>query len=255
MLRGTGIIALAALLLIEGSRPAAACGGGLVSRTPGVVADAQRVLVSVRGDKTDIVTQVTVPRGEEPFGIIIPLPAFPEIDATPFPAAALDQLDRTTTPQVVERSGGGGGFGCAGSASKGDSRAGGVNVGRQVEIGPVTAVSITASSSGALEAWLSQNGFDLDAPARAVVADYVAPGRAFIALKRSSTAGTAATSVGIHFSLPGDHRSLPLRFARIGAASKVAFTIFIFAPAPSGPALPIQALTHANLDPDQAASS
>ena len=52
-----------------------------------------------------------------------------------------------------------------------------------------------------------------------MVDGYAGPGRYFIAIRRNDTAATGgATSVGVHFTLAGDERGLPLRFAHIGAA-------------------------------------
>ena len=58
---------------------------------------------------------------------------------------------------------------------------------------------------------------------------YSGPGRYFIAIKRNETAPTnGPTSIGVHFRLPVAHAELPLRFARLGAASKVTFSVFLF---------------------------
>lgn len=211
--------------------------------------DAQRVFISVRGGRTEIVTQVTVPRSQEDFGVLIPLPAMPAIDPAPVPAQALDRLEELTRPTIF---GGddGGGIGCACGASKGgDEARGGVMVGPPVEIGPVTAMTLTADTGDALNDWLATNGFTLDEAGRALVSEYTSPGRAFVALKRSVAApSTGATSVGVHFSLPGDQRALPLRFARVGASDEVSFTVFVFADAAVAPTPPFAALTLADLD-------
>jgi len=235
------------MALLAAPRLASACGGGLVSKG-GTIMQAQRVLISVRGGRTEIVTEVTVPGSQDDFGVLIPLPAVPEIDPNPVPSQALDRLEEQTRPEIL---GGddGGGIGCfcgGGGASKG----GGVTVGPPVEIGPVTAVTLTADSGDALNGWLAANGFTLDEIARERVSEYTAPGRAFVALKRSVEAPMRETTrVGVHFTLPGDQRSLPLRFARIGAYDKVSFTIFVFADAAVAPAPPFTALTLDQLDP------
>ena len=72
---------------------------------------------------------------------------------------------------------------------------------------------------------------------------YAGPGRWFVALRRSQQAtGPQPSSVGVHFSVPGDARALPLRFAALGAAAEVAFTVFVVSPRmPSGPNLPSRA--------------
>src|SRR5690348_4002690 len=85
-----------------GSEPAArACGGGLVTVTPGEVdQNAQRIFVSVRGDKTEIVTQVGVPQAGADYGVLLPVPNQPTLDPTPVSSTDFDALNRRTAPQI-----------------------------------------------------------------------------------------------------------------------------------------------------------
>ena len=97
-----------------------------------------------------------------------------------------------------------------------------MRVSEPVAIGPVTAVTLTADTGDAVNAWLADNGFVIPAADQALVADYAGPGRYFIAIRRSDTAATQVpSSVGVHFTLAGDQRALPMRFARLGAAPTV----------------------------------
>ena len=48
-------------------------------------------------------------------------------------------------------------------------------------------------------------------------------------------APSGPSSLGIHFSLAGDQRTLPLRFARLGAAASVSFVVFVATPSAVGP--------------------
>jgi hypothetical protein len=126
---------------------------------------------------------------------------------------------------------------------------GGVQVGAPVAIGPVTAVVLDASDGAALSAWLSSNGFAIAAADQATVATYTGPGHFFIALRRGDSAPTdGASSVGVHFTLSGDQRSLPLRFARLGAAATMSFTVFVAADATAAAGAPFQTLSLDNLD-------
>ena len=79
----------------------------------------------------------------------------------------------------------------------------------------------------------------------------VATGRYFIAIKRRDSAPSSSpSSIGIHYTLQGDHRLLSLAFARLGAAPTVSFTVFVSAPNGSSvsPSAPFQALSLADLD-------
>jgi hypothetical protein len=240
-----------------------ACGGGgVVSSQPGSVgANAQRVLLSVHLQQgaagapttTDVITQIGVPETTGDYGVLLPLPSEPTLDPTPVAAEELDRLDEATAPRIIQRSSSdGGGCGCLGAtggdiATKGGAEPG-ARVSEPVNIGPVTAVVLTGTTD-AVNAWLADNGFTISAADQATVADY--SGYYFIAIRRNDKAAPGGpTSIGIHFKMPGDHREVPLRFASLGAAPTVAFTLFLAVAELAGPSPPFAALTLADLDGD-----
>jgi MYXO-CTERM domain-containing protein len=247
-----------ALLLIIGSmfasaRAARACGGGVVASTQAgtIGADAQRIFISVRGAMTDIVTQIGVPRTTADYGVLIPVPSAPTLDANPVASADIDKLFARTAPTiVVQASGDDGGSGCGcGSVKGGSNPSGAAQVSQPVTIGPVTAVTLTADTGAAVNIWLADNGFTLSASSQSIVSSYAGTGRYFIAIRRSDTAASGGpTSVGVHFTLAGDERGLPLKFAGIGAANAVGFTILVAADEVVGPSAPFEALTLTDLD-------
>jgi hypothetical protein len=255
------LTATAALLARSGA--ARACGGGVVTTTEAgtVGADAQRILISVRGEITDVITQIGVPRTTADYGVLIPVPGEPTLDTTPVASADIDKLFARTAPRIVVRASDGGddgigcAIGCGSGATKGgigDPLPGGAQVSEPVTIGPVTAVTLTADTGDAVNAWLGESGFALSAEGQALVAAYAGAGRYFIAIRRSTTAATGApTSVGVHFTLAGDQRGLPLRFARLGAGVSVGFTVLVAADAVVAPSPPFAALTLTDLDPAQ----
>ncbi|MEA2700370.1 MAG: hypothetical protein QOI66_4641 [Myxococcales bacterium] len=225
----------------------------MVTTQAGTVgADAQRIFLSVRSGNTDVVTQVGVPSTTADYGVLIPVPAEPTLDPTPVSMSDLDSLERKTAPTIRRAaSDDSPSCGCPLPGGSSNRSAGGdsVQVSAPIAIGPVTAVSITADSGDAINTWLSQNGFAIRPADRPIVDAYSGPGRFFIALRRNDNAATGgATSVGVHFTLPGDQRVLPLGFARLGAASTVAFTVVVAADDVVGPAAPYQALTIDDLD-------
>jgi hypothetical protein len=270
---------LAFSALVFWTRPVAACGGGsVVSQTTvtetsrPVVADSQRILISTRRNITDIVVQIGVPETTADYGVLIPVPAEPTIDSDPVAASDFDLLDTATAPTIVtttvtySSSGSGpagGGCGCfAGSATNdsagdtplreddaGSSMSTRVTVGTPTNIGPVTAVKLGATDASALDAWLGDNGFAIPDERLELLARYVGPDRYFIAIKRNDAAVTnTASSIGVHYRLPGDYRRLSLGFARLGAAPSVAFTVFAAGEQRLGPSLPFQTLTLRDLD-------
>ena len=256
--------------VVLASRPAAACGGGGVT-TPttasGVVADAQRIVLALHDAgspeaKTDIVAQIGVPAAGAEYGVLIPVPSTPTIDPEPISEADLDALDQATAPTIIVYDYGSGesdesGTGC-GCGSKGDDDSGGpsgasntkdVTVSAPVNVGPVTAVVIASDDASALTDWLDDNGFAIPDERQSLLEGYVADGYQFIAITRSDTAPSEGpTSLGLHYTLDGDHRQLSLAFARLGAAPKVAFTVFVAAPNWVTPSTGFKTLTLDDLD-------
>jgi hypothetical protein len=238
-------LAVACLL---GTRPADACGGGGVTYATGssVVADAQRVVLALHDagmdtERTDIVAQVGVPAAGAEYGVLIPVPGEPTIDPEPVRLSDLEELDRVTAPKItietaLDDGDEGGGCGCG---SDGDDDSGGgttptegsIDVSAPVNLGPATVVVIKSDDPDALNAWLDENGFAIPDEQQSLVDSYVAAGDSFIALKRSDDApADGPSSLGLHYTLAGDHRQLSLAFARLGAAPRVSFTVFVAAP-------------------------
>ena len=235
----------------------AACGGGGLASADGVVVDAQRVIISARsGGTTDIVAQINVPQTSSDYGMLIPVPSEPTLDPNPVSATDLAALDDGTAPEILTDDGSsdddGPLIGC-GSGTKGGDSSGppsrGVTAGPPVEIGPIVAVSLTGESAEAVNSWLADNNFVLPSADVSTLERYISPGSYLIAIRRSERAATfAPSSIGIHYSLKGDHRTLSLGFASIGAAAEMAFTVFLAATETTGPSEPFAALTLKDLD-------
>lgn len=232
--------------------PAEACGGGGVTvpsdSTKAGVADSQRIVLAFHADKstptTDIIAQIGVPAADADYGVLIPVPGEPKLDPQPVSIADLDALDHYTQPTIVTLQEGweeenGSGCGCgssgdddaAGSKGSDGSSSTAVSVSAPVNVGPATAVVLKADDGSALTAWLDENGFAIPSEHQAIVDHYVEMGDSFIAIRRRDTAPPdGPTSLGLHYTLAGDHRQLSLMFARIGAAPTVSFTVFVTAP-------------------------
>ena len=256
MKRGHGlwlVVCLAFGFVVSAPVPVRACGGGLVTMAGQVAGDAQRIFISVHGGMTDVITEVGVPNTAADYGVLIPLPARPTLDPNPADMSELARLYAQTAPSISHAAASGDeGVACAcGGASKASNAGSGgrAQVGEPVAIGPVVAVVLDATSGDAVNGWLTDNNFAIPADGQSIVAAYSGAGRYFIALRRSDSAATGAgTAVGVHFSVPGDARVLPLGFARLGAAPTVAFTLLLAGDATVGPALPFEAITLDDLD-------
>jgi hypothetical protein len=245
------------------TRGVAACGGGGLAgpsfdTTTGVLADSQRIVLSVRDDgTTDVVVQIGIPGSAPDFAMLIPTPTEPVVDNEPVATSSLDSLDADTAPTIhidygTESSSGGCSVGCGASDSLGDkssnSGGGSVTVTQHFTVGPVTTATLTADTVDALSAWLDENGFVIPAERQDLIGEYVGPGRYFIAVRRTQPGNGVSQSIGLHYTLLGDHRKLSLAFARLGAAPTVAFTVFVAAKSVARPAAPFAALTLDDLD-------
>jgi MYXO-CTERM domain-containing protein len=210
---------------------------------------AQRILLSVHGSVTEVVTQIAVPDGSEDYGALIPVPAQPTLDATPVAEADLDALDDATKPTVYLTEDEPGGCTCIPVAGDdGGEALPAIQLSEPVEIGPVTATVLTAETSAALQGWLDDHGFVIPDASLPTVDAYVGSGKYFIALRGNAARSAGPSSIGLHFTLPGDQRALPLRFVSIGAAPRVAFTVFVMANTLIAPSTPFAALTLGDLD-------
>ena len=237
---------------------AGACGGATVSAVPGSIGtDAQRIFISARAATTEVVTQIIVPESTADYGVLIPAPAQPALDSVPVDEKDLEALDQATAPQIrigVEGdSDDSGGCMClpttgGGGESGGPTTPIGVQLSEPVDIGPVTAVVMTGETPSAVNDWLQANGFALSEESGPIVDAYAGPGKYFIAIRRNAAVTDGPSSIGLHFTLPGDQRLVPLRFAAIGAARHVAFTVFVAARTVVAPSPPFRAATINDLD-------
>ena len=230
---------------------AGACGGGVVVPLDSSTgANAQRILLSVNGGVTEVVTQIAVPESSADYGALIPVPAQPTLDPYPVSEADLDALDDATKPTVLTDDDSGGCDCVPTMGGGGGVEVPGIQLSAPVQIGPVTATVLTAETGTALQAWLDEQGFAIPDASLPIVDSYAGSGKYFIAIRSSAGTTQRPSSIGIHFTLPGDQRGLPLRFASIGAGPSVAFTVFVIAPTTIAPSAPFVALTLGHLNDD-----
>jgi hypothetical protein len=118
----------------------------------------------------------------------------------------------------------------AGSAGNADGGAGAkadpVEIVQQQVIGPYETVTLRSDDPEALSKWLAANGFNLPDEAKPILADYVADGLDFIAMRLRPTTGVRAMEP-IRIVTQGADVTLPLRMMRIGAGQKLGITLFV----------------------------
>lgn len=173
----TAVAVAAALLTVVGlASPAAACACGAPTPPDGVSVSVgeERALVTYDGttERIDLVLDLLADGADT--GLIIPTPTPATVSLGE--RSVFEALVRQTAPEVVyvEDWWGAVGDGSAGAAP---------DVLSEVDLGPVSAVTLAASDAAGLKAWLDQNGYGIDAAVQALFADYIERGWSFAAFK------------------------------------------------------------------------
>jgi hypothetical protein len=169
---------LAATLTAVGmAQPAAACACGAPTPPGGTTVSVgeEHALVTFDGttERIDMVLDMLADGADT--GLVVPTPSPATVslgDATLF-----DALDRQTQPiveTVEDWWGAAGDGGVAGAAP---------DVLSEVDLGPISAVTLAASDAAGLQAWLAANGYGIDPAVETLFADYIARGWSFAAFK------------------------------------------------------------------------
>ena len=85
---------------------AEACGGLVQGESGSVAQDGQLSVLSIVDDHTDVILTLDVPDASNAFGVIVPVPEEPVIDAEPVSTDALTALDESTRPTFFVESDG-----------------------------------------------------------------------------------------------------------------------------------------------------
>lgn len=178
VLGGTAAVALAAaaLTMVGIAQPAAACACGAPTPPDGVSVSVgeEHALVTFDGttQRIDLVLDMLADGADT--GLLVPTPTPATVSLGE--KSVFEALVRQTAPTVeyVEDWWGSVGDGSAGAAP---------DVLSEVDLGPLSAVTLAASDAAGLQAWLGQNGYGIDPAVESLLADYVARGWSFAAFK------------------------------------------------------------------------
>ena len=186
------VAAFAALLLAPTA--ALACGGffcSSVNLVP-VQQNAERILFEVHDNGTvTAVVEISYAGDPDDFSWVVPVTDTPDL-AVDVDGWALSLLDDATAPSIIppptkctESPGGGvmrGGVAMSASDDD-DSDEGGVNVEDLEQVGPYDPTVVSSDDPDALIAWLNDNDYLITPEMEPFVAEYVAAGMKFLALK------------------------------------------------------------------------
>lgn len=178
VLGGTAAVALAAasLTMVGIAQPAAACACGAPTPPDGVSVSVgeERALVTHDGttQRIDLVLDLRADGADT--GLLIPTPSPATVSLGE--RSVFEALARQTAPRIeyVEDWWGAAGDGAAGGAP---------DVLSEVDLGPLSAVTLAASDAAGLRSWLDQNGYGIGASVEGLLADYIARGWSFAAFK------------------------------------------------------------------------
>lgn len=219
-------------LVASGERRAHACGGCFHPPTQ-VVSDItdERMLLAVSPTQTTLYDQIRYDGSPASFAWVLPIHGTVDVGlSADVMFASIDALTSTritpppaNCPPPPNCGVRGAGFSANAGASGPEDN---VTVTKQQNVGPYATVQLHATDSSALNDWLAQNGYDIPAAVKPVIAAYVAEGFDFLAMKLLPNQGVQAMRP-VRVTTPGASVSLPLRMAAIGTGAVVGISIWV----------------------------
>jgi MYXO-CTERM domain-containing protein len=103
-----------------------------------------------------------------------------------------------------------------------------VTVIAQQQVGPYDTVQLSSTDPMALEKWLQVNGYTIPSDVQPIIAQYVAEGFDFLALRLAPGQGVQAMRP-VRVTSPGAGLSLPLRMVAAGTGATVGLTLWVIA--------------------------
>jgi hypothetical protein len=219
-------------------KDASACGACYASNNESTVVSDHRMALAISKQRTILWDQIQYTGNPKDFAYV--LPAKPGTTLEPSTDAWFTALDATTRPIIMPPpspySGGGGddSVGCCVTsqdsfmaASRGASpNDNGVQVLAQAVVGPYDTVTLRSTDPDALRKWLADHNYAIPEISGPIIAQYVANGFDFIALRmRPSQAERQIEPIRI--VSPGPDPSLPLRLMQIGSGPKIGITLYV----------------------------
>lgn len=181
-------IAIGVVLVAFSASTAYACGCGIyIPREGEANVGQERALVRWDGQREDIVMSLGVLGASKEAAIIMPVPA--PADVTLGDSDLFDELTEMTKPlerEEIEWVWGTGSMAVGAGAPEG-ARPGAppVTVLSRQNVGPFDVANLAAVDTTALQGWLDENGFELDAGVTALMEPYVADKWTFVAVRMS----------------------------------------------------------------------
>jgi hypothetical protein len=214
-------------------RDAAACGGCFVPPEANTQVTGHRMILSVSSAESTLWDQITYSGDPESFAWVLPIRG--QVDIGVSSDLLFNSLAFMTDTQIIPpylscpyscADEGGAGDVAAGSSGAGGSAGGGVTVIAQEVVGPYDTVQVAADDPQALQDWLDTNGYNIPDEIAPIIADYVAEGFGFLALKLVPGQGIDSMKP-VRITTPGGGAQLPLRMVAAGTGAITPITLWV----------------------------
>jgi hypothetical protein len=222
------------------SPPARACGGCFRQAMPvteTTVVTGHRMAFAVSDERTVLWDQIQYAGPPADFSWVLPVRPGSYIESSR--DAWFESLDAVTATRVLgpalncaqPDSSPGCGCGATATSASGLKEGGmvnddGVTVLHQGTVGPYATVTLQSEDGDSLTTWLGQNGYSVPPDIAPVVAEYVAEGFDFIALRLLPGAGINQMTP-VRVVTPGPPGPLPLRMVKAGVGAYVGITLYV----------------------------
>jgi hypothetical protein len=235
------VAAFAAVVTVD--RAASACGGCFQpppppSQTVSDITD-EKMLLSVSPAQSTLYDEIEYAGSPSSFAWVLPIHGTVAVGLSA--DVLFSSIDTLTATQInpppsscpAPKCSSGGGCGssanAAGSTPPEDGAGSNtVQVLKQSTVGPYDTVQLHSTNAGALDSWLTQNGFDIPTAVQPILDAYVSDGFDFLAMKLSPGQGVQAMRP-VRVTTQGAGLSLPLRMASVGTGAITGITIWIVA--------------------------
>jgi hypothetical protein len=192
---------------------------------------------AVSDDRTVLWDQIQYQGAASDFSWVLPVRPGAYVETSR--DAWFESLDAVTTARISapvlkcsQPSGSGCGCFAGGDDDSGELAGGpggnnkGVTVLHTGTVGPYETVTLASTDGDTLTTWLDDHGYSVPDDAAPIVAEYVAEGFDFIALRLKSDAGVQQMTP-VRVVTPGPRGALPLRMVAVGVGESVAITLFV----------------------------
>jgi hypothetical protein len=208
-------LAAAATTVAAGQSPAGACACGIAIDAT-VMQERALVIEHRHGEAIVLSLNLASDDPKARAAVVVPVPGLPTVAAVEH-GDPLAYLEQATAPSHGQSSGG-----------VGETAGAGVDVIGRDQVGGYDVARLGASDGTALQAWLDEHGYSLQAEAEPILSDYADEGWRFVAIRLAR--GSEGDLKPLKISFDSEETVYPMRLEQL-ATEPLALTLFVLAPA------------------------